>query len=335
MRQETQFRSGFTLIELLVVIAIIGVLVALIMPAVQAARESANKAKCQNNLKQLGLAAQEYHDSFSSFPSGWYCQPPYTDPNGNVVTPDSNCQAVNYPFTQYMWDGLIVLFLKLEQVNLYNETNFQLYNFSPDNSTSVRRTLDAFVCPSNRRANPNLGVPAFQTQFGTTVSGLRFGPSDYRGNLAAGFIMPDPSSGNCPAGTGTPPNGAPIQINNVNVCPVYDNGITFQNSQINMADVTDGTTNTLLMGESLDPYGFWPYGISSAVRTNVDRTINRPITVNGVNYYSYWMSKHPNTVNFARCDGSVTSITSQVNKVVFNKLMTRNGGESISTDELK
>ena len=84
-------RAAFTLIELLVVIAIIAVLVALIMPAVQAARESANRAKCQNNLKQLGLAAQEYHDAFNSFPAGWYCCTPTYDAQGNLISGDANC----------------------------------------------------------------------------------------------------------------------------------------------------------------------------------------------------------------------------------------------------
>ena len=135
-------RGGFTLIELLVVIAIIGVLIALILPAVQSAREAANRAKCTNNLKQLGLAAQEYHDAFSSFPSGWLCD-----------TNDPNC--VPQAASAYMWNGLCGLFLKLEQENLYNEINFDLPTNAIDNVTSTRRTLEAFVCPSNRKA---LGV---------------------------------------------------------------------------------------------------------------------------------------------------------------------------------
>src|SRR3954463_5813618 len=91
MTEEVRSRSGFTLIELLVVIAIIGVLVALIMPAVQSAREAANRTKCQNNLRQLAIAAQEYHDSFNSFPSGWYCMAPIYDTNNNVIAGDPNC----------------------------------------------------------------------------------------------------------------------------------------------------------------------------------------------------------------------------------------------------
>src|SRR5436305_4121525 len=109
-------RRGFTLIELLVVIAIIGVLVALILPAVQAARESANRAKCINNLKQLGLAAQEYHDALGTFPSGWFCD----------ADNDPNC--VEWQAFPYMWNGLTSLFLKMEAENLWNEINF---NYPP------------------------------------------------------------------------------------------------------------------------------------------------------------------------------------------------------------
>ena len=102
----------------------------------------------------------------------------------------------------------------------------------------------------------------------TTIA-VKMGPSDYRGNMAAGMISsPDPT-GNCQKLD--PTNG---------YCNVYDNGVMFQNSSINMADITDGTTNTMLIGETLT--GFWPDGTTSAIRTNIDRTLNRPITVGGV-----------------------------------------------------
>src|SRR5262249_32835554 len=169
-------KRAFTLIELLVVIAIIAVLVALIMPAVQSARESANRAKCQNNLKQLNLAAQEYHDAFNSFPSGWYCATPTYDANNNLISGDINCAYPYTPYQNYMWNGLVGLFLKMEQNNLFNEINFNLYGagtatLDAVNSTAVRRTIDGFVCPSNRRPTT--------TNAGTGLPNVQYGPSDY------------------------------------------------------------------------------------------------------------------------------------------------------------
>jgi prepilin-type N-terminal cleavage/methylation domain-containing protein len=312
-------RAGFTLIELLVVIAIIGVLVALIMPAVQAARESANRAKCQNNLKQLGLAAQEYHDSFNTFPAGWFYWPEagQTDPNGNPYSSNGLVTLDSIDATR--WNGLVMILPKLEQINLWNEMNFNLSPGLPDNLTSVRRTIEGFVCPSNRRA-------AQVTNTNTNASSAKAGPLDYRGSMAGGTILP----------------GAATPANYPTSGPAFgfylDNGMTYQNSTVSMADVTDGTSMTLLYGESLT--GTWPDATSCCVRTDITRTVNRPISVsnpNGgvTNYYTYWMSKHPGMVNFVKVDGSISVVTNQINKNVLVKMVTRNGGETISSDEMK
>ncbi|MGZ3413415.1 MAG: DUF1559 family PulG-like putative transporter [Isosphaeraceae bacterium] len=308
--------TGFTLIELLVVIAIIGVLVALLLPAVQSAREAGNRAKCQNNLKQLGLAALQYHDTYNAFPSGWYCQAPAYDADGNLLT-DSNCATTATRYRTYMWGLLPSLFGKLEQTNLFNELNLLLPPTNEagivtiENSTAIRRTLDVFVCPSNRR-------PEATTQTGSTQ---KIGPSDYRGNMAGGMILPVAGS-NCPTQDPTNQN-----------CCLYDNGVTYQNSTVSIADILDGTTNTILIGETIT--GNWSMATSCCVRTNIDRTLNQPIVFQGVNSYTYWMSKHPGQVNFLNCDGSVRPVNQTINKLVLNKLMSRAGGETISADETR
>jgi prepilin-type N-terminal cleavage/methylation domain-containing protein len=327
MSRTTRVRRsqhGFTLIELLVVIAIIGVLVALIMPAVQAARESANRAKCQNNLKQLGLAAQEYHDNFNSFPAGWYCTVPAAVDGTSY---DQNCAYPSTPYQNYMWNGMTGLFLKMEMNTLWNELNFNLTPYDRANWTGIRRTVDGFVCPSNRKAT------SVDTSTGTTGTGgsggnnpntpPKAGPSDYRGNMAAGMVLPG-SNQNCLTQDPTNPS-----------CNIYDNGVMYQNSSVSLADVTDGSSNTQLIGETIYPSGVWPDATSSCIRTNTDRTLNKPITLNGLNYWVYWASKHPNLVNFAKCDGSVSTVTNQINKLVLVKMMTRNGGEALSSDEIR
>jgi prepilin-type N-terminal cleavage/methylation domain-containing protein len=313
-------RAGFTLIELLVVIAIIGVLVALILPAVQQARESANRAKCINNLKQLGLAAQEYHDAFGSFTSGWFCND-QLDANGNPL--DVNCLA--YSATPLYWSGLPSLFLKLEQQNLYDEMNLYLpptYRDQngvlrpyPDNATTVKRSLEFLVCPSNRKAAAT--TTASQSTTATTAqnnAAFGIGPCDYRGNMAAGLVP----------GCTDPTNFQ---------CWMVDNGITYRNSAVSMADITDGSTFTIMFGEALQ--GTWPDATSCCVRTSIDRNINKPIPGSNPPLYTYWSSKHNGVINFCKCDGSVSSINASIKKPVLIKLMTRNGGEAVSTDDMK
>jgi prepilin-type N-terminal cleavage/methylation domain-containing protein len=309
-RTAVRSRAGFTLIELLVVIAIIGVLVALIMPAVQSAREAANRTQCINNLKQMGLASQEYHDSFGTFPGGWYCD--------NTV--DTNC--VPTLAQSYMWNGLSGLFLKLELGNIYNSLNYSMPTNDVSNVTGVRMTMNVFVCPSNRRAQTTAS-----TNTNNTVAKL--GPSDYRGNMAAGYnpgITPSYT-----AGTTDPTNT--LDSNGMPLLGVFDNGLTYLNSTVSLADVTDGSSNTVIMGETLT--GTWAEASACCVRTTIDRQVNKPIVIANANYYTYWMSKHPGCVNFLKCDGSVSTVTNQINRLVLVKMMTRNGGEPLSADQIK
>jgi prepilin-type N-terminal cleavage/methylation domain-containing protein/prepilin-type processing-associated H-X9-DG protein len=304
-KRQYKARRGFTLIELLVVIAIIGVLVALIMPAVQSAREAANRTQCLNNLKQLGMAAQEYHDAFGSFMSGWYCNA-NTDPVSGAQV-DSLC--VPQGSQNYYWNGLTGLFLKMELNTNYAALNINLPVNDLSNVTATRFTMNVWVCPSNRRAQSVNNT----TTTGVTTVTRKLGPSDYRGNMAAGYVV----------GCANPLTDT--------TCRYWDNGLTFMNSTVTQADITDGSSNTALIGETLS--GTWAQGSDCCVRTTVDRTINRPITVNGVNYTTYWMSKHPGLVNFAYCDGSTRSIKQTIDKNVLVRIMTRAGGEAMSADQ--
>ena len=118
-------RSGFTLIELLVVIAIIAVLIALLLPAVQAAREAARRAQCVNNLKQIGLAAHNYHDRVGALPGA----------------------ELAYGVTSF--SALTHMLSSMEQTNVYNSINFDFVNSDPTNSTALVTRINTFICPSD------------------------------------------------------------------------------------------------------------------------------------------------------------------------------------------
>jgi len=119
---------GFTLIELLVVISIIGVLIALLLPAVQAAREAARRVQCTNNLKQIGLAFHNYHDAHSTLPPG------YT-------------YLLGYSTGGFGWASMILPYM--EQTPVFNAINFNLPAWSSQNSTACTQSLNSYQCPTD------------------------------------------------------------------------------------------------------------------------------------------------------------------------------------------
>jgi prepilin-type N-terminal cleavage/methylation domain-containing protein len=149
-------RRGFTLIELLVVIAIIGVLVALLLPAVQHAREAARRASCINNLKQVGIALHGYHDQTGALPMGYSHSPGYT-------------------WGGFGWAAAILP--QLEQTPLFNTINFDLPAWTAENSTSCLARPGVYLCPSDDTSEGNfLDRDEFRFAMGSYVAS--FGPGD-------------------------------------------------------------------------------------------------------------------------------------------------------------
>jgi prepilin-type N-terminal cleavage/methylation domain-containing protein len=316
---RSRSRSAFTLVELLVVIAIIGVLVSLLLPAVQAAREAARRMSCSNNLKQIGIAMHNYHDTLSAFPRG-----------------------TNNDDDEYGWGTYILPFA--EQQALFDQMNpaWKSPWFSPTNSQRLpcragleNTVLPMYVCPSSTLEN---NAPM---QFGdATPESIGCGKSDYRALSSA--EIPDPT---------TPGNFLQEDKSGIFAKP-RDLGLgDTPGRQIStMASITDGTSNTIMVGDSGNdnrgkafprngnpsdtstPYNFksdfptW----AGAVRQQDEATlakVSRPSILNSRSDDDCYYSEHPQIVQFVFADGSVRSINENVALPTIFALGTKNGGE--------
>jgi len=322
--------AGFTLVELLVVIAIIGVLVALLLPAVQAAREAARRSSCSNNLKQIGIAMQNHHDTYGTFPPGM------SDDDGRNLG----------------WGTYILPFA--EQGNVYDKIQANVgpapQVLMPTGSTSIsggidgwgslqtsahaaytQQVLKGFLCPST--ALPNKDDDGY-------------GASSYVGNLGTSYNS---------AGTAVTmgcANG--LQGRDQNGMLPYANQNGYCNT-VRMADATDGTSSTFLVGEvgkslNVNPtslghgaFPVWAGGnndggcngwqtVGNHMRFADDvfnlalGTAQTPVAQSDAAFGSY----HPAVAQFVLVDGSVHAIPRTIDTVVYSRLANRSDGQVVS-----
>ncbi len=326
-------RRGFTLIELLVVMAIIALLVALLLPAVQRARESARRTQCINNIKQIALAAHNYESSFRSFPSGWVEAMPVdptsgqqvdgpqnanvgfpepflipvsgsytTDANGQQTADKANqqFQLLDWELSPWWgWQALILAEMSQATVNI----DYDLPKFSTDSKEASTVAIDSYLCPSaplpsNRPRN--LGYSNYRGVGGalTGYSGL----APYSGNFAGGMFGP--------------------------------------NSGTKFRDIPDGESNTLLFGEST--FGFWADSHSSLAGSviaadgsssfhNGQNFDGLPYNASaGAPYHLTFGSWHDEVIHFALADGSAKSMAKNIDFNLFRQLCIRNDGERMT-----
>ncbi|MFM7072532.1 MAG: DUF1559 domain-containing protein [Planctomycetota bacterium] len=295
-------RSAFTLVELLVVIAIIGVLVALLLPAVQAAREAARRMKCSNNLKQLGLAVANYEAAIGVYPTGRVgCDGITNLPCGS----DPNWRRVGT-------SAFVLLLPMCEQQPLYDQIDFTtgLYSIqfvmNAQNQAVVKGRPPFVICPSDT------------TQPDRDVGGFRAGTSSYA--MVHGVLGPDQGI-----------SGA-LKVDNT--------GIFMYKNTYAQKDITDGTSAMLIFGETYDGHlaevaNTWSAG---SRHESMRSTVNPPNTGPGKGIYTApygprlngaFASRHPTGCMFAFADGHVSFISQNINISTYRSLATRAGQEPI------
>ncbi|MEM7809856.1 MAG: DUF1559 domain-containing protein [Planctomycetota bacterium] len=253
MNIDSRRRGGFTLIELLVVIAIIAIIVALLLPAVQQAREAARRTACKNNLKQLGLACHNYHDTYNTLPPGWVTQAVNFEwPEGEYNS--SFCGrpvgSTSDPTASWSWAAYILPFL--EETQTYetlgpgdvrgSELHAVLGN--ADYRRIFQTPISTFRCPSD--AGPELSE-VFQVE-GAALDRIREYNATSIGNGTTYAIPVSNYVGNNSSTSIVPRqlNGA---ANNASCDPRAADGVFSFGTRIRFRDITDGLSNTVLIGE--------------------------------------------------------------------------------------
>jgi prepilin-type N-terminal cleavage/methylation domain-containing protein/prepilin-type processing-associated H-X9-DG protein len=312
--------SAFTLIELLVVIAIIGVLLGLLLPAVQAARETARRMRCANNLKQIGLALHAFHNANEAFPPGNFAQTA-------GVCPGSRRPGIDIP-SEDRANWMILILPYLDQKPLSEAYDLSTYNEAPENRGVRETPVATYLCPSDVAVD-ELIVPALgpASEWGLSVPYM---PGSYRGvaGRSDGQMFLD--------------WGFDVSYPRRWRGPLHVIGILGYTPE-SIGDIEDGSSNTLLVGESttrtsptyrtLWAYSYAFYSLSST--TPQARTLSgdyercRAAGGEGLSLPCRrgWGSFHSGGLNFLFCDGAVRFLDQGMDMPLLADLGTIAGGE--------
>ena len=320
MPEHKHKRVGFTLVELLVVIAIIGILVALLLPAVQAARESARRSQCTNNLKQLGLAVLNFESAQKMVPFNRYSDYGYPTAWGTSVGPGAKA-----------WSWIAAILPYIESNELYEQGGVPNQVFG--NNVAVGVNIPMLFCPSDEMKNFS---PISRAKSRYMAGVLLVALTNYKGVLGSNYCW-----------------GPWANIGTNSLCEPWASGDGILPAQgfanpIKLRSVSDGTSKTFLAGEQVwnesrsscptpDCYGMgfsWAHTIEATATTaiypniaapGVDRSINKPdLTIhNGFN------SMHPGGLQFVSADGSVRFISDSISIGVYRAQGTIKGGEAL------
>ncbi len=323
-------RNAFTLVELLVVIAIIGILIGLLLPAVQSVREAARRIQCSNHLKQLALAALNHEEAHGHFPTGGWGWGWVGDADRGAGQRQPGGWVHNVlPYVEQ--DALHQLGSGLDESGK-----------RAAHKQRVETPIATFNCPSRRRA---IAYPyTISWNLINCDQAQQVARSDYAAN--GGYTYTDPRSGGTgwgPQGPNSMSEGDSGEANFSKLMAVAD-GIVFTGSLITMGEVRDGSTNTYLVGEKYlnpDQYATGSCGADNETmyigdNEDISRWTAQTPMQDRAGICGRWRfgSAHANGFNMALCDGSVRSTSFSIDAAVHRRLGDRADGEAIDASQL-